>query len=185
MRKCLIVFVAIVTVINLNLGDSCTSILDKWVKYWVFVNLLVYFYICISEWSCACIFLWVHFFFVIFSCSFCKFKNSICEYYTFYNLYREILCEGLKRVWFLCAVVPRRNLLIQVSSREVNLRNKTVCNIISIFLELLGFDDLIGFKSDGEKECHDIDEPSLWYGRRIGFKDDWICREDSLHESWL
>ena len=29
MRKCLIVFVAIVTVIGLNLGDICTSILDK------------------------------------------------------------------------------------------------------------------------------------------------------------
>ena len=78
-------------------------------------------------------------------------------------------------------MVPRGNLLIQVSSWEVNLRNKMVCNIISIFLELLGFDDLIGFKSDVEKECHDIDEPSLWYGRRIGFKDDWICREDSPH----
>ena len=163
MRKCLIVFVAIVTVINLNLGDSCTSILDKWVKYWVFVNLLVYFYICISEWSCVCIFLWVHFFFVIFSCSFCKFKNSICEYYTFYNLYRERLCEGLKRVWFLCAVVPLRNLLIQVSSWEVNLRNKTVCNIISIFLELLGFDDLIGFKSDGDL----IKKKKKWWGKRM------------------
>ena len=68
-------------------------------------------------------------------------------------------------------MVPRGNLLIQVLSWEVNLRNKTVCNIISIFLELLGFDDLIGFKSDGEKECHDIDEPSLWYmGGELGSK---------------
>ena len=41
-------------------------------------------------------------------------------------------------------------------------------NIISIFLELSGFDDLIGFKSSMEEECHDIDEASLWYGRRIG-----------------
>ena len=62
-------------------------------------------------------------------------------------------------------------------------KKQTVCNIISIFLESLGFDDLIGFKSDVEKECHGIDEPSLWYERRIGFKDDWICREDSPHES--
>nr|POE46632.1 hypothetical protein CFP56_66446 [Quercus suber] len=84
---------------------------------------------------------------------------------------------------YITNIVPCGNLLIQVSSWDVNLRNKTVCNIISIFLELLGFDDLIGFKSDGEKECHDIDEPSLWYGRRIGFKDDWICREDSPHDS--
>ena len=42
-------------------------------------------------------------------------------------------------------------------------------DIISNFLELLGFDDLIGFKSMEEK-CHDIDEASLWYGRRIGSK---------------
>ena len=56
-------------------------------------------------------------------------------------------------------------------------------NIIAIFLESLRFDDLIGFKSCMEEECHYIDEGSLWYGRRIGFKDDWICREDSLHES--
>ncbi|KAK9989505.1 hypothetical protein SO802_029744 [Lithocarpus litseifolius] len=42
-------------------------------------------------------------------------------------------------------------------------------NIISIFLELLGFDDLIGFKSSME-ECHYINEGSLWYGRRIGSK---------------
>ena len=41
-------------------------------------------------------------------------------------------------------------------------------DIISNFLELLGFDDLIGFKSSMEEECHDIDEASLWYGRRIG-----------------
>ena len=43
-------------------------------------------------------------------------------------------------------------------------------NIISIFLELLRFDDLIGFKSCMEEECHYIDEGSLWYGRRIGSK---------------
>ena len=41
-------------------------------------------------------------------------------------------------------------------------------NIISIFLELLGFDDLIGFKSSMEKGCHYINVGSLWYGRRIG-----------------
>ena len=77
-------------------------------------------------------------------------------------------------------MVPRRNLLIQVSSWEVNIRNKTVCNIISKFLELLGFDDLTGFKSDLEKECHDIDEPRLWYGRRIGFKDDGFEEKTAL-----
>ncbi|KAF3949690.1 hypothetical protein CMV_024472 [Castanea mollissima] len=34
-------------------------------------------------------------------------------------------------------------------------------NIISIFLELLGFDDLIGFKSSMEEGCHYINEGSL------------------------
>ncbi|KAM4087803.1 hypothetical protein ACB094_07G023200 [Castanea mollissima] len=43
-------------------------------------------------------------------------------------------------------------------------------DIISIFLELLGFDDLIGFKSSMEEDCHYIVEGSLWYGRRIGSK---------------
>ena len=43
-------------------------------------------------------------------------------------------------------------------------------DIISNFLELLGFDGLIGFESSMEEECHDIDEASLWYRRRIGSK---------------
>ena len=43
-------------------------------------------------------------------------------------------------------------------------------DIISNFLELLGFDGLIGFESSMEEECHDIDEASLCYRRRIGSK---------------
>uniref|UniRef100_A0A7N2N126 Uncharacterized protein n=1 Tax=Quercus lobata TaxID=97700 RepID=A0A7N2N126_QUELO len=43
-------------------------------------------------------------------------------------------------------------------------------DIISNFLELLGFDGLIGFESSMEEECHDIDEASLLYRRRIGSK---------------
>ncbi|KAM4097709.1 hypothetical protein ACJW30_07G022200 [Castanea mollissima] len=43
-------------------------------------------------------------------------------------------------------------------------------DIISNLLELLGSDDLIGFKSSMEEEFHDIDEASLWYRRRIGSK---------------
>ena len=43
-------------------------------------------------------------------------------------------------------------------------------NITLILLELLSFDDLIGFKSYVEEECHDIDEASLWYGRRTRSK---------------
>ena len=61
----------------------------------------------------------MHFLFLICSCSFfffCFFwvnSNSICEYYTWFNLCRERLCECLRRVWFLCAVITRRNLLKQ------------------------------------------------------------------------
>ena len=39
---------------------------------------------------------------------------------------------------------------------------KQYSNIISIFLELLGIDGLIGFKSSKEEECHDIDEVGLF-----------------------
>ncbi|OMO84370.1 Zinc finger, CCCH-type [Corchorus capsularis] len=40
----------------------------------------------------------------------------------------------------------------------------------SVLLELSASDDLTGFKSAIEEGGHDIDEPSLWYGRRIGSK---------------
>ncbi|XWS74013.1 hypothetical protein CRYUN_Cryun02cG0179000 [Craigia yunnanensis] len=40
----------------------------------------------------------------------------------------------------------------------------------SVLLELSASNDLIGFKSAIEEEGHDIDEPSLWYGRRFGSK---------------
>ncbi|KAK6235054.1 hypothetical protein SCA6_010391 [Theobroma cacao] len=40
----------------------------------------------------------------------------------------------------------------------------------SVLLEFSASNDLIGFKSAIEEEGHDIDEPSLWYGRRIGLK---------------
>ena len=72
----------------------------------------------------------------------------------------------------------------KVSSWAVNLTNKQFAKIFSIFLELSDFDDLIGFKSDVEKECHDIGEASLWYGRRIGLKDDGVWREDNPHDCY-
>ncbi|XVE59427.1 hypothetical protein DITRI_Ditri05aG0045700 [Diplodiscus trichospermus] len=40
----------------------------------------------------------------------------------------------------------------------------------SVLPELSASNDLIGFKSAIEEEGHDIDEPSLWYGRRVGSK---------------
>ncbi|GMI97179.1 tandem zinc finger protein 9 [Hibiscus trionum] len=38
----------------------------------------------------------------------------------------------------------------------------------SLLLELSASNDLVGFKTAIEEEGRDIDEPSLWYGRRIG-----------------
>ncbi|KAK8683414.1 hypothetical protein V6N13_039475 [Hibiscus sabdariffa] len=43
-----------------------------------------------------------------------------------------------------------------------------VPNKLSSLLELSASNDLVGFKTAIEEEGHDIDEPSLWYGRRIG-----------------
>ncbi|XP_022752640.1 zinc finger CCCH domain-containing protein 66-like [Durio zibethinus] len=41
---------------------------------------------------------------------------------------------------------------------------------LSVLLELSASNDLTGFKSAIEEEGLDIDEPSLWYGRRMGSK---------------
>ncbi|XVF69015.1 hypothetical protein PTKIN_Ptkin11bG0047000 [Pterospermum kingtungense] len=40
----------------------------------------------------------------------------------------------------------------------------------SVLLEFSASNDLIGFRSAIEEEGRDIDEPSLWYGRRMGSK---------------
>ncbi|KAJ6691936.1 ZINC FINGER CCCH DOMAIN-CONTAINING PROTEIN 66 [Salix purpurea] len=45
-----------------------------------------------------------------------------------------------------------------------------VRNDFSRLLELSASNDLIGFKRAIEEEGHDVDEPGLWYGRRIGSK---------------
>ncbi|CAK7331188.1 unnamed protein product [Dovyalis caffra] len=45
-----------------------------------------------------------------------------------------------------------------------------VCYDFSLLLELSASNDLIGFKRAIEEEGHDVDEPGLWYGRRIGSK---------------
>ena len=41
-------------------------------------------------------------------------------------------------------------------------------NIISNFFELLGLDDLIGFKSPMEEECHDLIRPAFGIGGELG-----------------
>ncbi|KAK8601676.1 hypothetical protein V6N13_058639 [Hibiscus sabdariffa] len=43
-----------------------------------------------------------------------------------------------------------------------------VPNKFSSLLELSASNDLVGFKTAIEEEGHDVNEPSLWYGRRIG-----------------
>ncbi|GAV66606.1 Ank_2 domain-containing protein [Cephalotus follicularis] len=52
---------------------------------------------------------------------------------------------------------------------EINKQDGVFPNF-SVLLELAASDDLIGFKSAVENEGRDIDEPSLWYGRRMGSK---------------
>ncbi|GFZ01590.1 zinc finger (CCCH-type) family protein [Actinidia rufa] len=47
-------------------------------------------------------------------------------------------------------------------------QKKGVLGSFSVLLELCATDDLVGFKIAVEEEGHDIDEPSCWYGRRIG-----------------
>ncbi|KAK9279258.1 hypothetical protein L1049_012936 [Liquidambar formosana] len=44
------------------------------------------------------------------------------------------------------------------------------CEKFSVLLELAASDDLVGFRSAVEEEGRDVDEISLWYGRRIGSK---------------
>ncbi|KAK0605062.1 hypothetical protein LWI29_022397 [Acer saccharum] len=43
-----------------------------------------------------------------------------------------------------------------------------LCYNFSVLLELTASDDLYGFRTAIEEEGHRIDEPGLWYGRRIG-----------------
>ena len=70
----------------------------------------------------------------------------------------EKLCEDLRRVWFRCAVVQKPAETGFIIGIELE---KQDSNIILILLELSGFDELIGFKSCVEEECHDIDEANL------------------------
>ncbi|KAK3206542.1 hypothetical protein Dsin_020588 [Dipteronia sinensis] len=45
-----------------------------------------------------------------------------------------------------------------------------LCYNFSVLLELTASDDLDGFRTAIEEEGHRIDEPGLWYGRRIGLR---------------
>ncbi|XVE79387.1 hypothetical protein DITRI_Ditri14bG0054500 [Diplodiscus trichospermus] len=51
------------------------------------------------------------------------------------------------------------------SHKEDGFRQK-----FSVLLELSASNDLIGFRNAMEEDDHDIDEPGLWYGRRLGSK---------------
>lgn len=49
-------------------------------------------------------------------------------------------------------------------------KEEGLCCNFSVLLELSASNDLTGFKRAIEEEGHDVDEPGLWYGRRIGSK---------------
>nr|UIG83464.1 CCCH-tandem zinc finger protein 1 [Citrus trifoliata] len=50
------------------------------------------------------------------------------------------------------------------------LKDGTLYNKSSILLELSASDDISAFKREIEEKGFDVDEPSFWYGRRIGSK---------------
>lgn len=56
-----------------------------------------------------------------------------------------------------------------IMENEANkLVDGNICYNFSALLELTASDDLAGFRSAIEEEGHGIDEPGLWYGRKIG-----------------
>ena len=119
---------------------------------------------------CVCVF--VNLFFLICSLHFLIQEQHLWIFYLL-HICIERLREDLRRVWFPCAVVQKPSEIGFIIGVEFE---KQESNIILIFLELSSFNELIGFKSCVEEECHDIDEANLWYGRRIrskmmGFKE--------------
>ncbi|KAE8729427.1 Zinc finger CCCH domain-containing protein 66 [Hibiscus syriacus] len=70
------------------------------------------------------------------------------------------MCSGPKRK-------PTQSGLIMESESR---KEDGVPQKLSVLLELSASNDLIAFKAAVEEEGHDIDVPSLWYGRRLGSK---------------
>ncbi|KAE8734858.1 Zinc finger CCCH domain-containing protein 66 [Hibiscus syriacus] len=70
------------------------------------------------------------------------------------------MCSGPKRK------PTQSGLIMEGESREED----GVPQKLSVLLELSASNDLIAFKTAVEEEGRDIDEPSLWYGRRLGSK---------------
>ncbi|KAE8656760.1 zinc finger CCCH domain-containing protein 66-like isoform X2 [Hibiscus syriacus] len=78
------------------------------------------------------------------------------------------MCSGAKRK------PTQSGLIMEGESRKED----GVPQKLSILLELSASNDLIAFKAAVEEEGHDIDEPSLWYGRRLGSKKMGACGSD-------
>ncbi|KAL4334918.1 hypothetical protein GQ457_07G035290 [Hibiscus cannabinus] len=70
------------------------------------------------------------------------------------------MCSGPKRK------PVQSGLIMEGDSRKED----GVPQSFSVLLELSASNDLIAFKTAVEEGGHDIDEPSLWYGRRLGSK---------------
>jgi hypothetical protein len=117
------------------------------------------------------IFLWVHVSFKFLLCSF--FVNSgitfMIAIFVANFVERDLwrfekrgisMCSGSKRK-------PSQTGFVMESELE---KREGLQPSFSLLLELAACDDLIGFKSVVEEEGHDVDEASLWYGRRIGSK---------------
>ena len=82
-------------------------------------------------------------------------------------------------------VCETRQFAKQVSSWAVNLRNKTVCKNLFNFSWIIGLQWFNWFqKWCGEKNVVILVRQALWYGRKIGFKDDGVWREDSPHDCY-
>lgn len=57
-----------------------------------------------------------------------------------------------------------------VMEGDFHRKEERFCSPFSVLLELSASNDLFGFKSAVTEEGYDVDEASLWYGRRIGSK---------------
>jgi hypothetical protein len=84
---------------------------------------------------------------------------------------KERLCGGSKeRDFSMCSGSKRKPTHTGFNMENEFQKQDGVCCDFSLLLELSASNDLTGFKRAIEVEGHDIDEPGLWYGRRIGSK---------------
>ena len=123
------------------------------------------------------------FFFSFFFFFFWVNSNSICEYYTWFNLCRERLCECLRRVWFLCAVITRRNLLKQGFIMGNEFDKQAVCKNLFNFSWIIRLRWFNWF----QKWCGER-MPWYWWGKLVVWEENWAQRWWGLKRrqpSWL